>query len=143
MADPFDELRKRAQSLPREEKIALFRAIKDDPSKRLPDALLKTSSPEEIEKGLNRIRFVRRARVAVWVALVIAAFALDKIGVVIPSKAGGIGFVAVVMSIEGVLLMLPCPRCGFKFISRIGNSFTRNCCSCGLSLDKGSRAFFW
>lgn len=22
-------------------------------------------------------------------------------------------------------------------------SFTRNCCSCGLSLDKGLRPFFW
>jgi hypothetical protein len=143
MSDPFDDLRKRAQSLTREEKIALFRARKSDPSKPLPDVLFKSSSPEEIEKGLNRIRFARRARVALWVALVILGFVLDAFGVVVPPKVGGLGFVAVVMSMEVVLQLLPCPRCGFKYISRTGKSFTRNCCFCGLSLDKGSRAFFW
>ena len=141
--NPYEELRERAAGLTREEKIAAFQAYKSGRPMVLPEILHKPTTDEAIDKGLDRIRMARRARVGLWVAILVVSIGVSKYDVPISAHAYGIAALILVMVMEGVLLMLPCPRCGFRFISRPGKSFTRACCSCGLSLDKGLQPFFW
>jgi hypothetical protein len=115
---PSDDLAERAKALCDEEKLAYFRALAKDRFTPMPEALWKDIPPETIEKGLDRIRFWRRARIVVWVTLALAGVLLDQLGVVVPSNVGGIVVVGVLMSVEARLLWMRCPRCGHDFVSR-------------------------
>ena len=141
MADPFDDLAKRAANLSREEKLAAFKAIKRSGG-LLPDNLWKATTDEEIRKGLDRIRLARRVRPGVWVGVLAGAIIASKFDIPVADDAYAIGALAAVLLMEVLLMSLPCPRCGFKFMTA-RNTLTRTCCGCGLSLDQGLRKFFW
>jgi hypothetical protein len=98
-------------------------------------------SPEELKRGLERIRFWRRMRPFAWIGAVPLGYAVHALGA--PegwAVAAGLGSA---LLFEARLMMLPCPRCGAPFHYRWGNSFTEACGQCNLSLNEDGRRFFW
>jgi hypothetical protein len=103
-----------------------------------------TPSPELIERGLNRIRQLRRQ---LWLTFLLGFAVVVVLGGITRSEiVAGIAFgiYALVMIVVGFRLMLvPCPQCRCEFHLTTIEKFPRKCGNCGLSLDQSGRKFFW
>jgi hypothetical protein len=97
-------------------------------------------SPEELKRGLDRIRFWRRMRPLAWIGAFPLAYAVHALGA--PegwAVAAGLGSA---LLFEARLVMLKCPRCGAPFHLR-RNWFPEACWQCNLSLNEDGKRFFW
>jgi hypothetical protein len=106
---------------------------------------MKTASPEEIEKGIERIRRLRRGRAWVFLSFVPV---MGVVGLATHSEIAfgiaAIAYVPVLVALGIKLLLVPCPRCRCEFhLTGIRAGWQRECGNCGLSLDQRSRPFFW
>ncbi len=142
--DEGEEARKRRiGALSDAEKVAIMKRHLADPDRHVPEILWKgSSSPEEISRGLRRIRNWRHARAAAWVGLMVLGVSIDLFAWRISPAVAGAILLGVVMSFEAVLTFVRCPRCGHEF-SKLGRTAAQACAHCGLPLHEGSRGVFW
>jgi hypothetical protein len=102
------------------------------------------ASPEEIERGLEHIRSLRRK---VWISffsMIVAVFftMLISRSEVITGLTFG-AFVLFILYLNVRLFLVQCPKCHCEFHLTTVSNWPRACGNCGISLDKGGRKFFW